>query len=135
MTAKLFTMSLLLIVFSFKILVTAAFLVPGFLILPKARMEKMLTVEVTSILLFRLYGFAMAALLVAYITGALAVVDETFPWGIVVMGIVSNLGAAITLFTLGRSRLNFLSGLLFGAIGIGFLVCALLPDLAMAKFV
>ncbi|GAA6207113.1 hypothetical protein NBRC116601_04060 [Cognatishimia sp. WU-CL00825] len=117
-----------------KIIVTAVLLVPPFLLYSKDKLGPRLDVVANSPTFFRLYGVAMLALLAAYISGLLQVIQGEFPWGIIPMAIVSNGGGAIVLFTLGSATVKRTTAPVFGALAVAFIFCALVPDAAMTKF-
>ena len=118
-------LSLLLLV---KIIGSVLFLVLPLLFLSKEKLEKALLVQAQTPQLFRLYGMAILALLVGYSFGVSAAESETFPWGVVFMGIVSNGGAALILLFSAGSKTNRISLIVFGLIALGLVFSALYPD-------
>ena len=123
-------MSAISLVLTAKIMVTV-FLVTGpFLILPRHRLETITGVSAASATLFRLYGMAATALLVGYGVGLWQSMNGVFPWAAVLMGIVSNVGAAGTLaFVPDASSRAFAT--LFGTMGLLLIWVAISPDGAM----
>jgi hypothetical protein len=85
----------------------------------------------TSAILYRLYGVAILSLLVAYSFGIYSVTAGIFPWGVVFMGLVSNVGAASTLIILGSWKDYRFLTLFFGSIGVLLIWVGLNPELAM----
>ncbi len=75
-----------------------------FLFLPAARLANSAGAGVGGATLFRLYGIAIAALLVGYSSGFWLIARGEFPWGLVAMGLVSNGGAATVVFASGAWR-------------------------------
>lgn len=121
------------IVLVFKIVVTIFFLAGPFLFLPREKLEKLTRVSADASTFFRLYGMAMLALAVAYLGGVWSVTQGVFPWVIVAMGIVSNGGATAVLLLLGDRKSKRFIAPVFGAITLGLLLCAALPDTAMTS--
>ncbi len=72
-------LSILMIV---KIAVTAALIAAPFLLASRQVLAKRIGVETSTSAMFRLYGVAMAALLVGYGFGIVAAQAGVFPWGL-----------------------------------------------------
>lgn len=87
-------LSLLLVI---KISATALLVAMPFLFAPLAKLEATTGVSAKSAFFFRLYGVAIAALLVGYGFGIPVAESGQFPWGVVSMGLVSNAGASFLL--------------------------------------
>ncbi|NOX93709.1 MAG: hypothetical protein GXP04_01030 [Alphaproteobacteria bacterium] len=85
--------------------------------------------------IFRLYGIAITALLVGYGFGLEAALSNRFPWGPVVMGIISNIGAAGMLMATMRGRkpplAAIISVIFFGGIGMALMIAAFDPAFAL----
>jgi hypothetical protein len=124
-------LSLLLIV---KIVVTGLLVAIPFLLLPKPKLEKSTNITAPSPVFFRLYGVAISALLVGYAFGIPSSEAGRFPWGVVCMGVISNIGASILLLTYARRSLqNRLMGIFFGLIALWLIAAMILPVNAMQK--
>ncbi len=126
-------MTLLALLFSVKIAVTLPFVALPFLFMQKARLGAVMSVDAHKTTFFRLYGVAMIALLTGYGGGIWLLFNNIFPWGVLMMGVVSNGGASFILFKTGAaSRNKFLTGF-FIAVTLGLLIAAARPDLAIIK--
>ena len=127
-------MNFLGIVFLVKIGVTLCLLGP-LMLSPAHRLGRAFALEAAHPLIFRLYGMAIAALLVGYGYGLAAAQNGVFPWGPVAMGIVSNGGAAMIIAA--GAREGGLSPALraaiaiFGGIGFVLMLAALFPQSAI----
>jgi hypothetical protein len=93
------------LILTIKIGITALLMAGPFLLMPEARLAEMTGVTGRSSI-FRLYGVAMAALLTGYASGFWTIAEGHFPWGVAVMGMVSNGGAALVLLTSGHGGGN-----------------------------
>ncbi len=89
-----------------KIAGTALFVGLPFLLVPGPRLVALLKIEGAepALPLIRLYGWAVIALLVGYSFGFSWVTGDTFPIGVVTMGLVSNGGATVLLVITGAWR-------------------------------
>jgi hypothetical protein len=117
-----------------KISVTALLVALPFLFGPSARLEATTGVSVKSPVFFRLYGVAIAALLVGYGFGIPAAESHQFPWGVVSMGLVSNAGAAFLLLRSSKPRsAGFWLGTFFALVAVTLAVSLGAPDLALSK--
>lgn len=89
-----------------KIVGTAAFVGLPFLLFPSPRLIGLLRIEgaESAMPLVRLYGWAVLALLVGYSFGFSWITKDTFPTGVVTMGLVSNGGATLLLALTGAWR-------------------------------
>ena len=124
-------LSLLLIT---KIGVTGVLVAVPFMLLPKSGLEKSINITAPTPVFFRLYGVAIAALLVGYAFGIPAAEAGRFPWGVTYMGTVSNGGAAILLLTYSKgSKQNRMLGTFFGLIALGLVAAMILPASAVQK--
>ena len=123
-------LSLLLII---KIIVTFILVALPFLFLPRLKLEKATNTTATSTLFFRLYGLAILALLVGYSFGIPIAESGNFPWGVVCMGLVSNSGAAIILFRLGKGLQNIVMATFFTLVTIGLIISLVLPEFVVQK--
>lgn len=124
-------MSFLAIVLAVKIIVTAATIALPLLILPARRISTMTGLSADGATLFRLYGVALLALLVGYASGFWFLRDGEFPWGVVLMGIVSNSGAAAVLILTGSWRRSLLITTFPVTLAVLLCAAAVLPSLAM----
>lgn len=127
-------MSWLTLLLATKISVTALFVALPFLFGPSAMLETTTGVGARSTLFFRLYGVAIAALLVGYGFGIPAAENHQFPWGVAVMGLVSNSGAAYLLLRAAKSRsTGFWLGTFFGLVAVALALAMGVPDYALGK--
>ncbi len=123
-------MSAISLILTAKIIVTVALVTGPFLLLPQRRLEFMTGVSATSATLFRLYGIAATALLVGYAVGLWQSMNGVFPWAAVLMGIVSNAGAA-GILALAPSVSSRVYAAIFGAVGLLLIWAALSPTVAI----
>ena len=124
-------LSLLLIT---KIGITGLLVAAPFMLLPKSKLEKSLSITMPTPVFFRLYGVAITALLVGYAFGIPAAEAGRFPWGVTCMGTVSNGGAAILLLAYSQgSKQNRMLGAFFGMIALGLIVAMIVPASAIQK--
>lgn len=124
-------MSGILFLIMIKLFITIIFLARPFLLWEPAKLDCLMVVSGDHTIIFRLYGVAMLALAVAYGGGALQASQGEFPWTIVWMGMVSNLGAGLVLLVLGRTSFLKVGAFVFLGIGFAFGLCALLPESAL----
>lgn len=122
-------MSLLTILFILKIGVTALTVVLPFLVFPERKLAQLTGVEGGGPF-FRLYGVAILALLVGYASAFPLIALGQFPWGIAIMGLVSNGGATVVLLMTGQWQSQKLFTLFFA----GIAVCLALACLDNATF-
>ncbi|MEM9371504.1 MAG: hypothetical protein AAGA26_10135, partial [Pseudomonadota bacterium] len=94
-------MTVLGLVLIVKIIVTVFGVVLPFLAFSPEFVERLTGWRVEPVLL-RLYGIAIAALLVGYGYGLMEVLGGWYPDGTVMMGLVSNGGATAALLALGQ---------------------------------
>lgn len=123
-------LSLLLIT---KILVSVVLIIIPFMFFPKSKLDAMTRMKTDTTQFYRLYGIAILALLVAYGSGIPLAQQGEFPWGIVLMGIVSNIGGGAALLAYGVDARNGTLGAIFLAIGAGLILSAWQPELALSK--
>lgn len=123
-------MSAISFILTAKIIVTVVFVTAPFLFLPRPRLETMTGVSAASATLFRLYGMAATALLVGYGIGLWQSMNGVFPWAAVLMGIVSNAGAAGILVLAPTASSRFYAAI-FGTIGLCLFWAALSPTDAL----
>lgn len=127
-------MTWLSIVLVVKIAVTGLLVAAPFMFSPKYKLEKLLGIAAPTPALFRLYGVAIAALLVGYGFGVAAAEAGRFPWGVVCMGIVSNGGAALVLLTHSRDSMQGRAlAVFFASMALALIVAAIAPVGAIAK--
>lgn len=117
-----------------KIFITVVFLSGPFLLLPQARLAARLGLSGNTALILRLYGVAMLALAVAYASGVWQAAQGVFPWGIVLVGILSNGGAAVALAVCASRPVKRVAVPVFAVISLAFVACALLPNAALAPW-
>ncbi|QPH53274.1 hypothetical protein [Pontivivens ytuae] len=121
-------MAPLALLLTVKIVVTLVGVVGPFLLLRRARIDALIGATAGSPLIYRLYGIAILALLFGYGGGLVQIAGGQFPSGVVVMGIVSNGGAALVLARVPRFRSAAVAlGLLTAALGLALLA----PEVAM----
>ncbi|MEM9725028.1 MAG: hypothetical protein AAF909_06145 [Pseudomonadota bacterium] len=122
-------LSLLLII---KIVVTLLTVALPFLLLKKQWLDRIAGFGHVDVALYRLYGVALLALLVAYTSGIWLIEHQgSFPWGVVAMGLVSNTGAFLTLCLTGRLRTSPALTIFFGLIALGLGASAIQPGSAL----
>lgn len=122
-------LSLLLI---FKIGYTALTAAGPMLLAGPGRIRAVLGVGEEAVPFVRLYGMALAALLVGYGSGIPAAEAEVFPAGVVTMGIVSNAGATVLLLGTGAWRKTPFAAPVFGMIALGLIAAALAPAASLS---
>lgn len=81
----------------------------------------------------RLYGIALTALLVGYASGITPSQAGIFPWGVVLMGIVSNLGATIGLLVTGGWRVAVSAPIVYGGIAVALIASAIWSGVALMR--
>ena len=126
-------MTYLSLLLAFKIAVTAVTVSLPFLLLSGAQLQARFKIGADALPLARLYGVAVTALLVGYAGGFAPAQAGVFPWGVVTMGIVSNLGATVGLVVTGGWRTSLAAPLTFGAIALALIVAALMPATALTR--
>lgn len=124
-------MTILTIVLIVKIGVTLFAVVLPFLVFSKEKLDLLLQMKAESPSLYRLYGVAILALLVGYGSGIHQIVQETYPSGVIAMGITSNAGAALVLFLTGAAKRNKFLTVFFTLIAVCLIGAALNPETAM----
>ncbi len=117
-------MTYLISVLAFKIIISLAVLVFPALFRPIESLNRIFGTNLTNTYLFRLYGVAILALLVAYGYGIQLALIEYYPWGIVIMGIVSNGGAVLVMLSLSGWTSQSKGICLFGGIFIALMIAA-----------
>jgi hypothetical protein len=126
-------MSILFLLFCFKITISILAVVLPFAVAKENSMKKMTTLSGQSRLLFRLYAVAIVSLLVNYVFGASQAYHQQFPWAAVIVGIVSNGGAAALLVKekyINKGQAIMASPLsigVFSSITIGLLLSVAFP--------
>ena len=126
-------MNALSILILIKLVITIFTLAGPFLMLPREKLERQAGVSAKSVTFFRLYGMAMLALATAYSGGLWLSWQGHFPWTVVLMGSVSNCGAALVLLQLWPQRTHRVPAFVFGLVGTGFVLSALFPGAAIAS--
>ena len=125
-------MTILTVVLIVKIGVTLFAVVLPFLMFGKEKLDRILQMTTNSSSLYRLYGFAVLALLVGYAGGIVQIAHNLYPIGVIVMGITSNAGAVLVLILTGAARQNrFLTGF-FALVTVCLVGAVLDPDAVMA---
>lgn len=126
-------MTFLTLLLLFKIAFTALFAALPMLLLPGASVQARIGVDAAALPYIRLYGWALIALLTGYASGIFAAEAGVMPWGIVVMGLVSNGGAALLMLT-PYARLQSASmAAVFGLIALGLGAALMWPEAALTR--
>lgn len=120
------------LILTVKIAVTALFVVLPFLAFRPASIDQRLGAQKGSPALYRLYGWAILALLVGYASGFWEIAGGRFPYAVAVMGIVSNGGAAAIMVATGMARSQMALAIFFAATFLALLWALANPGLAMA---
>lgn len=126
-------MSPLVLLLAAKICVTLLGISLPFLILSRDRLDRFSGFAGTPLVLYRLYGTALLALIVAYGFGLLEAFDGAVPWAIITMGIVSNVGAAVILVASGMAGSKPWLPAFFGLIAAGLILTAVFPAAAVSS--
>lgn len=124
-------MNFIALVLTAKIALTTPLIAIPFLVLPAARLTRATGVTGGGETFFRLYGIAILALLVGYASGFWMIARGEFPWGVVMMGIVSNGGAAAFLLATGAWRRLLPITIVVVTMSIGLISAAVFPIHAM----
>lgn len=111
-----------------KILITLFTCVVPMLMLPARRVMALYHIGADAVPLVRLYGVALLALLVGYGSGVVSLWSGAIPWGILWMGIVSNLGATVTMGLTGAWRKAPPLAAIFGGIGLALCAVVIWPE-------
>lgn len=122
--------TVLALLLSLKIAVTLIFVALPLLTFPVDTVRRFTGLEGAP-LLIRLYGIALLALLVGYGYGLREALGGWMPNGVLVMGIVSNGGAAFALQSAGGRYA--LASILFMGVALALAVCLTWPNLAMTR--
>ncbi|MFY0596350.1 MAG: hypothetical protein JXQ85_07970 [Cognatishimia sp.] len=125
-------MSILTLILIFKIAYTGLMIGLPFVFLPSEKLEKLTGVNAIGINYIRLYGWSVIAILVGYSFGIIPSMSATFPVGVVVMGIASNLGGAILLHLTGARKKRPGPFYIIGGIAVALIASAVFPDLAVS---
>lgn len=120
-------MSWLTVVLIIKIVVTLLFVALPSLFAPPTMLDKVFGAEKGGELTYRLYGVAIAALLVGYVTAIYSIAQGVFPWNIMMVGAVSNAGASAILWKYRSDPKNLVSAVFFGLIALAFSLSFILP--------
>jgi hypothetical protein len=126
-------MSYLGLLLVFKIGVTFLFVSAPLLLGPNELLVRRTNTTVEAVPWLRLYGVAVTALLAGYGSGFWTLAEGRFPWGIVVMGAVSNTGASAVLIATGLARRTPFLTAAFVLIALGLLIAAGVPQLAATR--
>ena len=102
------------------------------LVLSKNRIEAISGFQSSDVIIYRLYGMAIIALLVGYYGGYVQVANGVFPIWVIWMGLVSNAGAAAVLILTERAKKAPWEAGFFSLIATGLVVSLLRPELAMS---
>ena len=128
-------MSLLALLLLVKIIVSIVMIIVPFLFFPKEKLEKLTKIQAQSATLFRLYGAAILALVIAYSSGVWEIAQGAFPWGIALMGLVSNTGAVTAIIATGAAANSRFLTAFFSFIAIGCALSLLFPERAIAALI
>ena len=99
--------------------------------LSKQRIEAVSGFTSSDVIVYRLYGMAIIALLVGYYGGYVQVTNGVFPAGVIWMGLMSNAGAATILILTGRARKAPWEAAFFGLIAAGLVASLAQPEFVM----
>ncbi|MCK5041652.1 MAG: hypothetical protein KAR62_05130 [Sphingomonadales bacterium] len=119
-------MAFIISILSIKILFTLLFVAYPFLWKPKEVLNKVMGLEISKPYFYRLYGVAILALLLAYAYGIFMALGGVYPWGIVLMGMVSNGGAVVVLHKYSEWKKQKTSAIFFGGVFVALLVSAII---------
>lgn len=97
----------------------------------KEKLASILGVGLEAIPICRMWGVAVTAILVGYAAGIQPAETGAFPYGVVVMGIFSNVMATITLLLTGMWRKTKAGTIVFGSIAMGLILAMLAPATAL----
>lgn len=129
------TISFLSALIFFKIAATFFLVCLPFLLMTGSRLDQIAGVKAKSNTLYRLYGIAVLALLFGYATAFPLLQAGQFPGGVVIMGAISNGGAAFILF-IGSSRVaKRVFAPVLAAIFSGLILSLALPDFAIRPLI
>lgn len=126
-------MTFLTLLLMFKIAFTALFAALPMLLLPGASVQARIGVDAAALPYIRLYGWALIALLTGYASGIFAAEAGVMPWGIVVMGLVSNGGAALLMLTPYARLRSAGMAAVFGLIALGLGAALVWPEAALTR--
>lgn len=115
-------MSFLILILTFKIIISLAVVVFPALFRPVESLNKGFGTNLPDPYLFRLYGVAILALLIGYGYGIHLAYLGQYPWGIVMIGLVSNGGAVFVMLKLSSWSRQSKGICLFGGIFIALLI-------------
>lgn len=127
-------MSFLSLVLLFKMAGTLVLLSGPFLLLPSSRLLALSGMPEGPAIIptqYRLMGVAYLALFVAYGTGFVTAQQGVFPTGIVLMGLVSNVGGALAMVMTGsvkRSAAARITFVFISLVAVGLIVSTALGD-------
>lgn len=121
------------LILAVKIGVTGSIIAGPLLFLPTAKLAKRVRGGVDATALARLYGVAILALLVGYSSAFWTIARGDFPWGVVAMGLASNGGATLVLFSTGAWRGSKTTTLFLAAITVALAASALAPQSALGR--
>ena len=124
-------MTPLTILLSAKILNTMVLVIIPFLFLQPQTLDRLSGFGQPNRTMYRLYGMAILALVVAYSGGLLQTLAGVFPSEIVAMGLASNVGATLVMVLTGYARTHRIATAFFGLIGLGFAAAAAFPGASM----
>lgn len=125
-------MTVLTLLLSIKIAITLVFVVLPFGFFDAERIAAWTGLE-SSVPLARIYTMAIVALLVGYALALRAHLAGEFPRDMLVVGLVSNGGAAAALAVWARGVMRPLGVATFGAIACGLAVVLVLPSVAEVR--
>lgn len=127
-------MTPLSVILGVKVAATVLLWAGPLLILSKSRLTARTQAPEAMVPMLRLYGVALAALCIGYVSAYWPISQGVFPWGVVLMGLVSNGGATITLLVTGAARRQKLNTVVLATITTFLTVAALMPSWALDGF-
>ena len=132
---KLILMSILTITFVFKIFISLIFVALPMLVLPEKKIQALMKLPVSNVIVYRLYGMAILALLVGYGSGLMSALEGQFNPGVVLMGIVSNIGASVIMLSTGYWKMQRALWAFFTTIGLLLLTSFIFTDQMLAPLI
>ncbi len=126
-------MTWLTLLLMFKIAFTAIAASFPLLFFSKEKIASTLEIGSDAIPVCRLWGVAVTALLVGYAGGITQAEAGIFPSGVVIMGIVSNIGHTATLLQTGIWRKTKVATMVYAAIALALTLAMMAPTTALTR--
>tara|TARA_R110002110_G_scaffold158227_3_gene355456 strand:- start:488 stop:901 length:414 start_codon:yes stop_codon:yes gene_type:complete len=131
-------MTFLSAVLIFKIIGTFLFLVGPLLLLPTPKLLQVMKLPREAAAMttpFRYMGIAYFAIAFGYAAGLPSIAIGRFPWEVVTMGLISNIGGTgLTFYTKGyqRSKMALITMIFTGLVALGLIIACVMGDAAIA---